>query len=71
MEHPTPLDLAASLNTELREAVARVEQLRAGRDAAVREAITGTPDHESVTMYAIAKRLDIPEQSVRRIRDRG
>jgi hypothetical protein len=36
------------------------------RDEAIRAAIA-----EGVTMYAIAKALDIPPQYVRRIRDRG
>lgn len=71
MDRTAPLDAAAALHAELREAEARTNEIRARRDAAVREAITGGPIHEAVTMYAIAKRLDIPEQSVRRIRDRA
>lgn len=71
MDHNTPLAAAVTLHAELREAEARTNEIRGRRDAAVREAIAGSADHKPVTMYAIHKRLEIPEQSVRRIRDRG
>lgn len=44
----------------------QVSATRGVRDDAIRAAIA-----EGVTMYAIAKRLGITEQAVRRIRDRG
>lgn len=45
---------------------AQVAAARSLRDEQIRAAIAG-----GVTMYAIAKRLGITEQAVRRIRDRG
>lgn len=64
---------AAALHAELLESEAHTKALRAQRDAKIREAIKGDPEHDvpGVTMYAIAHRLEISEQSVQRIRDRG
>ena len=44
----------------------QISATRGARDASVRAAIEA-----GVTMYAIAKRLGTPEQTIRRIRDRG
>lgn len=55
-----------SLHEELLHTEAHADDLRAARDEAIRKEI-----HDGVTMYSIAKRLDITQQSVRDIRDKG
>jgi hypothetical protein len=60
------LETAVSEHHELQGARMDVDQHERLRDEAIRAAIA-----EGVTMYAIAKALDIPHQYVRRIRDRG
>lgn len=60
------LDDIATLHDETEEAQSVFLATRQERDIAIREAIT-----EGVTMYAIAKRIGRPEQSIAKIRDRG
>lgn len=51
---------------EMLEAQSVADQARQVRDDAIREAIK-----EGVTMYAIAKRIGLSEQSIAKIRDRA
>lgn len=60
------LGAAETLHGELSILENHVAATRAARDDAIRSAIAG-----GVTMYAIARRVGITEQAVRRIRDRG
>jgi hypothetical protein len=65
------LETAVSEHHELQGARMDVDQHERLRDEAIRAAIRGDEDNEPMTMYAVAKALDLPHQYVRRIRDRG
>lgn len=62
----THLAEAEEQHGDLATLEAHVSATRGARDAAVRAAISA-----GASMYAIAKRLGVPEQTIRRIRDRG